>query len=503
MGKNSSKNIVDIGEKVLAKISRGRQSQRKQALQTRWKEAVWVGIAKMSNEHIAVLEDGGHAVGCRTVKRRPKDATCNGNTILGIVATPRKPNPSEPDKKEIGTGVTMKFQEPEPLTKPEVCSEEEVVRRNFRITKRILEKDGHTPGCIGCSAALAGGGRGRREHADAWRNRIENKILQDPDEKVWIEKRDKRRPPGKATCSTLAAPEVLHATGRDQKKEEIHDHELMNEVGGPADAGDGEPKLSPEDIEVGVEADEEHDVLYEAGESETIRLKSSVPEGNLEHEPKATRRKLANVHGSKARVTQVLRLQKYDRSLQKMTKMLLDLEFGKTRETDRKDVCTPHDDDEKWADMFGDSVIADDVNGGKELDKNLVIEARKTEMEFFKKWQCTARFRSPLSRKREARSSRRVGWTRTRATKRERELSLEACHQGNVTARIHTCCQDGASHVCDTVSFLREQRMVCPDPPAMTHKLAVEPHRARLREILAAVTVSPHFPPCCLSVVIQ
>ena len=30
-----------------------------------------------------------------------------------------KPNPSEPDKKEIGTGVTMKFEKPEPLTKPE------------------------------------------------------------------------------------------------------------------------------------------------------------------------------------------------------------------------------------------------------------------------------------------------------------------------------------------------------------------------------------------------
>ena len=30
-------------------------------------------------------------------------------------------------------------------------------------------------------------------------------------------------------------------------------------------------------------------------------------------------------------------------------------------------------------------MFVDDVNGGNELDKNLVIEARKTEMEFFKK----------------------------------------------------------------------------------------------------------------------
>ena len=35
--------------------------------------------------------------------------------------------------------------------------------------------------------------------------------------------------------------------------------------------------------------------------------------------------------------------------------------------------------------MFRDTVFVDDVNGGNELDKLLVIEARKKEMEFFKK----------------------------------------------------------------------------------------------------------------------
>ena len=52
---------------------------------------------------------------------------------------------------------------------------------------------------------------------------------------------------------------------------------------------------------------------------------------------------------------------------------------------DRKGMCTPHDNDEKWADMFRDTMCVDDVNDGNELDRNLVIEARKTEMEFFKK----------------------------------------------------------------------------------------------------------------------
>ena len=198
----------------------------------------------------------------------------------------------------------------------------------------------------------------------------------------------------KMSSGTSAAPEALRATGKDQKEEGTHDDELMNEVGGSADTGDGVPVSSREDVEVGVEADEEHDVLYgpEAGESEDTRPEASVPEGNPEHEPKDKRRKLANVHASKARFAQVVRLQKYDGSLQKMTKMLLDLEFGKTRDhrenvtsvieklADRKGLCTPHNDDEKWADLFRDTVFVDDVNGGNELDKNLVIEARKTDM---------------------------------------------------------------------------------------------------------------------------
>ena len=111
----------------------------------------------------------------------------------------------------------------------------------------------------------------------------------------------------------------------------------------------------------------------------------------LKHEPEAKRRKLANVHRNKARFTHVLRMQKYDGSLQKMTKMLLDLEFDKTRDdrenvtsiieklSDRKEMCTRLDDDAKWAGMFRDTLFVDDVNGGNVLDKHLVIEARKRD----------------------------------------------------------------------------------------------------------------------------
>ena len=74
--------------------------------------------------------------------------------------------------------------------------------------------------------------------------------------------------------------------------------------------------------------------------------------------------------------------------------MLLALELGKTRDHRKnvtsiienlahwKRMCTPHDDDEKWADVFRDTVFVDDVKDGNELHK---IEARKSGMELFKK----------------------------------------------------------------------------------------------------------------------
>ena len=78
MGKSSSKEIVQIVEKVLAERACGRHSRRKQALQTRCKDAGWVGIAKMS---IVIPTDGSHAIRCRTTKRKPKDARCDGKFI--------------------------------------------------------------------------------------------------------------------------------------------------------------------------------------------------------------------------------------------------------------------------------------------------------------------------------------------------------------------------------------------------------------------------------------
>ena len=53
MCKHSSKEMFEIGERVLAKVVRIRRSASTQALQPRWEDAVWVGVARRSNEHEA------------------------------------------------------------------------------------------------------------------------------------------------------------------------------------------------------------------------------------------------------------------------------------------------------------------------------------------------------------------------------------------------------------------------------------------------------------------
>ena len=78
-----------------------------------------------------------------------------------------------------------------------------------------------------------------------------------------------------------------------------------------------------------------------------------------------------------------------------------------------------------------ETVFVDDVNGGDELDKHLVIEARKTEMEFFKNMAVCLKF--PKSEvKKQGGKIISTRWVDTDKGYREkRELSLEACRQGN------------------------------------------------------------------------
>ena len=116
-----------------------------QALKTNWEDAIWVGIAKKSNEHIVILENGGPAMRRRTIKRKNQDSRWDASKVAEMRATPRHPNPMDEQDADMKAeaNVQVEFKEIEPdlrLPRPETQGPREVKRRNFRITKKILEK---------------------------------------------------------------------------------------------------------------------------------------------------------------------------------------------------------------------------------------------------------------------------------------------------------------------------------------------------------------------------
>ena len=116
-----------MGKRVLAKVVRSTKSTTTRALQPRWEDAIRAGVARRSNEHIVVLEQGGQAIRCRWVKRRPEVNKWDAEKIRNIVASPRMPPAEDVCRAQA-----------RPVSEP--------VKRDFRITKWVLD---YTAGCLG------------------------------------------------------------------------------------------------------------------------------------------------------------------------------------------------------------------------------------------------------------------------------------------------------------------------------------------------------------------
>ena len=68
---------------------------------------------------------------------------------------------------------------------------DEGLTRDFRITDKIIEKYGFTPGCPGCEAKIDG--TARAAHSQACRRRIETAMESDEVERAALHRRDERR----------------------------------------------------------------------------------------------------------------------------------------------------------------------------------------------------------------------------------------------------------------------------------------------------------------------
>ena len=231
LGKTSAKPILEIGEQVLAKPLRAQKSNKKLSLRSKWVHATWLGIAARTNEHIVAIEKGGAAIRVRTVKRKPAEDRWSGEALAEIKATPRNPNPKDEKQEEPL---------PERLTKganpgggdgdqlPNTNTEEDEVRlRDFKITKKLVEKFGITPGCKGCEGQIVGT---RRAHSAECRLRMEEKMQSDQQLSERIKERDRRIPKDGEGESAEADIEMpgLEVESEDEAHAEVKSRKKVN-----------------------------------------------------------------------------------------------------------------------------------------------------------------------------------------------------------------------------------------------------------------------------------
>ena len=392
-GKDSKKAIVEIGEQVMAKPLRGKKSNRKVSLKDRWVFATWVGIDTRTNEHVVVLGDGGAAIRVRTVLRRATSDRWNPEAIKAIRATPRTPNPENPDQErahperdtrtrkieinEEGADIPMDYGNHKPAK-----------AREFKITKGILDKFGLTARCKGCEATIIGAGA--RMHSDECRRRLEEAIKNDDILKVRLDMRDIR-----FGLKEDAAEEEKNDADIDAEKidvemktdEAVVAGELLQDKGNIIDAqvpGQSSSSSAPPEER-------------QAGTSSSSGSKRDK-DGIVEEERENKRRRLRVLASEKRLLGRVSRTCGPGSERRKINMMLNQLEFNKETFDRRMDISnliraldeemSPHDEAEemeRWRMLYDGYDFYDDMHEFKKMDREEVIKARRTEMQFFKK----------------------------------------------------------------------------------------------------------------------
>ena len=232
--KNFGGKTFEFGEQVLAKPKRKIKQVRRRTLDARFREATWVGYSGRSGEHVVVLPGGGPAIKVRTVKSRPPSERWNEKAIGEVVATPDAPNPKDPNQKapksEMEThGLDFGTAGGQNLPRQRVRPEPDM-KRDFRITDKLLLEYGFTPGCRGCEAKLTGGAA--RMHSDACRSRIEDAIRASGPGADVLERRDARLRRGESS-----KVEHVERGKRDNDQVQAAAEDTKPETNGREDAG--------------------------------------------------------------------------------------------------------------------------------------------------------------------------------------------------------------------------------------------------------------------------
>lgn len=165
--------LVEFGERILYyKIE---EQANKEDFEPRWHQGIWLGVDLDTMQKVVGTEHG--VVKSNTIKRTPFEERWSREALEGMRGLPwdRKSGGNTGGNK-TGGGGGGRTHDDELSDKPKersVC-DEPGKPRNFRITKRMVQKFGQTPGCPGCGTALK---PGRTEaHDDLCRTRMQEEM---------------------------------------------------------------------------------------------------------------------------------------------------------------------------------------------------------------------------------------------------------------------------------------------------------------------------------------
>ena len=219
-GRKCRQEVIPFGESV---HYRKLEEDKKNKLDSKWEDGVWLGHARGSNECLIGTPAG--VVRAWAIKRRPEEERWCADNLEAVQGTPARPNPNLP-----GRDIPVHIYLPDPAGEvPEPAPEraEEGTRRTY-LKKRDFEKHGYTDGCEGCRR-LRTGGMGARPHTQECRDRLEEKLKEEDnprwrrakeaaDERMWEEV--KKQDPEAAKVDEGEVPDTGGASGSGEAAED-------------------------------------------------------------------------------------------------------------------------------------------------------------------------------------------------------------------------------------------------------------------------------------------
>ena len=148
-------------------------------LSSRWQPGIFVGVNRDTTEQAVATPEGIHWV--VSIRRKPEIARWDGALLAKVKGVPWNLRGQEVEKLE--RPLTLKPEVPEAVVQEPEPFRLGPATRNLYITQKNLEKFGYTAGCPACDSAQKGKRKPGSAHSAACRARLEKAVSEDPVEK--------------------------------------------------------------------------------------------------------------------------------------------------------------------------------------------------------------------------------------------------------------------------------------------------------------------------------